>query len=156
MKASGAEKALVKTEVQVLLKLKKHLTEFDEQPKTTKKPLAAPNGRAELERAVAEQGEKVRKLKASGAEKSIVKSEVDVLLKLKQQLVQNGASVQTEAAIAQPTPDHQSRAELERAVADQADLVRKLKASGTEKSAVKLQIDLLLKLKKQFAECQSA
>lgn len=104
------------------------------------------NTREQLVTAIAEQGEKVRLLKASGADKSTWKPAVDQLLKLKKLLEGFvGDTATTTAAVS-------SEAAVAKAVAEQGEKVRLLKASGVDKSTLKPEIDTLLQLKKQLAE----
>lgn len=119
-----------------------------------KKPEAAPalTSVKDAEAAVAAQGEKVRALKSSGAEKAIVTAEVAVLLALKKQLAAlqvappsapslvNGA---TEASDASSTI-----AAITAQIDAQGEKVRKLKAAGSEKSVWQPEVDRLLELKK--------
>lgn len=141
LKASGADKSTWKPAVDQLLKLKKLLEGFAGDKATT---TAAVSSEAAVAKAVAEQGEKVRLLKASGVDKSTLKPEIDTLLQLKKQL----AELTTTPAASEPQA--LTRDEVEKAVAKQADKVRQLKASGVAKAALKADIDLLLKLKKQL------
>lgn len=114
-----------------------------QQKPTAAAPVAQYESSDQLAAAVAEQGEKVRTLKASGAEKALVKAEVELLLKLKKQL--EGFANKKSADVQHETSD-----QLAAAVAAQGEKVRALKASGAEKSVVKAEVDVLLKLKKQL------
>lgn len=142
LKASGADKSTWKPAVDQLLKLKKLLEGFAGDKATT--TATTVSSEAAVAKAVAEQGEKVRLLKASGVDKSTLKPEIDTLLQLKKQL----AELTTTPAASEPQA--LTRDEVEKAVAKQADKVRQLKASGVAKAALKADIDLLLKLKKQL------
>lgn len=91
MKSSGVEKTKWQPEVAVLLDLKKQLETAQKSVKSSPKktPAAQPQAGgdvASLEKAVQAQGEKVRALKSSGAEKSTWQPEVTILLSLKKQL----------------------------------------------------------------------
>lgn len=113
---------------------------------TTATPL--PATAAEATKAVSDQGEKVRQLKASGAEKAVWQPEVELLLKLKKHLATLSTSGPTAAAAPQPAL---SVEEATKAVAEQGEKVRLLKASGVEKSVWQPEVDVLLKLKKQLS-----
>lgn len=147
LKASGAEKSTWKPEVDQLLKLKKQLEEFVGNPAVAAVKSEAVGTYDAVAKAVADQGEKVRQIKASGADKTVWKPEVDTLLKLKKQLEGMTAVPPVVSKVQSPTRD-----ELEKAVADQADKVRQLKALNKEKSTWKPDLDKLLKLKKQLEE----
>ncbi|KAJ0170340.1 hypothetical protein K1T71_014268 [Dendrolimus kikuchii] len=105
-------------------------------------------GISDLEAAVSEQGEKVRKLKASTKDKSAWQPEVDKLLALKRQLA---------AAQAQPSPSTSGGnvTDLEKAIAEQGDKVRKLKASTNDKAVWQPEVNVLLDLKKKLAALQT-
>ena len=91
LKANKADKTIIKAEVDKLLDLKKQLAKAEESSEQNKESSPAkivPN-EAEakrLEVLVSEQGNKVRELKSSGADKALIKTEVEKLLDLKQQL----------------------------------------------------------------------
>lgn len=147
LKASGVEKAVWQPEVDLLLKLKKHMASLS----TTAGPSAAASQSKVMftvaTKAVANQAEKVRLLKASGAAKIDWQPEVDLLLKLKKQL----ASV-TPAPIVIPT----SPEELARALFNQAEKVRLLKAKGGPKIEWEAEEDIMLKLKAKLDTFPSA
>ncbi|KAF2368161.1 Proline-tRNA ligase class IIa archaeal-type [Trinorchestia longiramus] len=102
LKSNKAEKSIIKDAVDVLLQLKKEfrictniewkpdmdISQFGASPAVNPDAAtAADSGNQfdELNAKVKAQGDKVRQLKSSGADKSIVKSEVDVLLQYKQE-----------------------------------------------------------------------
>lgn len=90
LKANKTEKSILDPEIQTLLKLKKDLQSFsDNEKKSTttsaQQPIDASQKIKDLEDKITKQGEKVRNLKASG-DKSVWQPEVDVLLKLKNEL----------------------------------------------------------------------
>ncbi|XP_045487327.1 methionine--tRNA ligase, cytoplasmic isoform X1 [Pieris rapae] len=136
LKASTKDKAVWQPEVNKLLELKKQLTAAQSQPVMDV---------ASLEKAIAEQGEKVRKLKASTKDKTVWQPEVNKLLELKKQMATAQASIATPANVAS----------LEKAIADQGDKVRKLKASTKDKSVWQQEVNVLLDLKKQLAAAQT-
>lgn len=76
----------------------------------------------EAEKAVADQGEKVRKLKTGGAEKSVWQPEVNILLELKKLLEGLKTKIST-----QPTP-----AAAQPAAAPSVDDIKKVEAEITE------------------------
>lgn len=95
LKASGVEKAVWQPEVNILLSLKKKLEEL--QKFISSKSSAQLNGVnpdeiKRLEEEVNKQALKVRKLKEGKAEKSVWQPEVDILLKLKAELVAAGGA----------------------------------------------------------------
>lgn len=109
---------------------------------------------ADATKAVADQAEKVRALKASGSEKAVWQPEVELLLKLKKQLTNLGsvAADQSSPVAAKQVPTE----DIAKAVADQAEKVRSLKASGAQKSVWQPEVDILLKLKKELGALPSA
>ncbi|VVC97424.1 unnamed protein product [Leptidea sinapis] len=136
-------------------------------------------GVAEIEKAIAEQGEKVRQLKASTKDKSVWQPEVNKLLELKKQLAGAqaqtgsvgdavwqpevnkllelkkqlaGAQAQTGTAVKPPTANNVKQ---ETRNAD-GEKVRKLKASTKDKSVWQPEVDKLLDLKKIMATAQLA
>lgn len=115
-----------------------------QQPKATAVTTALPVSVADAEKAIAEQGEKVRVLKASGVEKAVWQPEVEILLKLKKRLVElNSAPVP-------PATSAPSVGDAEKAVAVQAEKVRLLKTGGADKSVWQPEVEVLLQLKKQL------
>ncbi|XP_063700982.1 methionine--tRNA ligase, cytoplasmic [Culicoides brevitarsis] len=111
----------------------------------------------ECERAVADQGEKVRKLKGSGVEKAVWQPEVTILLELKKQLenlklkLGPGSAPKAAAAPAAATPSPNAVKELEDKITKQGEKVRLLKGSS-DKSVWQPEVEVLLGLKKQLAE----
>jgi methionyl-tRNA synthetase len=109
---------------------------------------------AEIEDAVAAQGEKVRQLKSSGVEKSVWQPEVAILLDLKKQLtiLQAGTNKQaTSPAQAAQVGDADVVKALEQQIAKQAERVRELKAGG-DKTVWQPEVEILLALKKKLTE----
>lgn len=119
-----------------------------------KKHVVAPilTSAKDAEAAVAAQGDKVRALKASGAEKAIVTAEVNVLLSLKKQLAALQAAPASEPNQANGTPlasDLKSNiSTITAQIEVQGEKVRKLKAAGSEKTVWQPEVDKLLELKK--------
>ena len=108
--------------------------------------------------AIKVQGDKIRQLKGSKADKNVVMAEVDVLKKLKKDF-QNATGLEWKpdivlpaAAAAAPTKASGpgSPADIHTQIKAQGDKVRELKAAKAEKDVVKREVDTLLVLKKDF------
>ncbi|KAJ8704457.1 hypothetical protein PYW07_011645 [Mythimna separata] len=157
LKASTKDKAVWQPEVSKLLELKKQLEAAQKAQAASPQKQAAPGGGdvSSLEKAVAEQADKVRQLKASTKDKAVWQPEVTKLLELKKQLE---AAQKTQAASPQKSPAPQSidASSLEKAVAEQADKVRQLKASTKDKAVWQPEVTKLLELKKQLEAAQKA
>ncbi|CAK1593122.1 unnamed protein product [Parnassius mnemosyne] len=147
LKASTKDKAVWQPEVNKLLDLKKQLEAARATPEVTSNDSVV-----SLEKAVAEQGDKVRKLKASTKDKTVWQPEVDKLLQLKKQLT--AAQAQTNNAQS-ANSDTDSVASLEKAIAEQGDKVRKLKASTKDKAVWQPEVNILLDLKKRLSAAQA-
>lgn len=154
LKSSGVEKAVWQPEVTILLELKKQLTAL-QTPKAagtekdeTKSVVTEKDVKA-LESEVAEQGEKVRKLKTSGVEKALWQPEVAILLELKKQLLamQTPKAAGAEKVESKPVASEQDIKALESEVAQQGEKVRQLKAGGAEKNIWQPEVEKLLALK---------
>ncbi|KAI5638106.1 WHEP-TRS domain-containing protein [Phthorimaea operculella] len=164
LKASTKDKSVWQPEVNKLLELKKQLQTA--QAKTAQaqtaqaqtaqaKPSQASGDVASLEKAIAEQGEKVRQLKSSTKDKSVWQPEVNKLLELKKQLqTAQTQTAQAQTAQAKPSQTSGDVASLEKAIAEQGDKVRKLKASTKDKTVWQPEVNKLLELKKQLADAQ--
>lgn len=148
LKSSGAEKSVVTEQVNILLALKKQLTELQQ---TESKPAGAINTVKDAEAAIAEQGNKVRAIKASGAEKSAVTEQVNILLALKKQLadLQLASTNAASAANGVAASSINKVAEIEAEIIKQGEKVRELKAKG-DKNVWQPEVDRLLELKKQL------
>ncbi|CAH0717117.1 unnamed protein product, partial [Brenthis ino] len=144
LKATTKDKTVWKPEVDKLLALKKQLAEAQKNNATSNN---SNNDVASLEKAIAEQGEKVRQLKASKKDKSVWQPEVNKLLALKKQL----ASVPSSAG----ATSGDSVASLEKAIAEQGEKVRKLKASTKDKAVWTPEVNILLDLKTRLALLQN-
>lgn len=112
---------------------------------------------AEASNAVAAQAEKVRKLKASGTEKSVLQPEIAILLNLKKIVTELEAknvttttAAATSDASAASTVEYNQVKDLEEQIAKQALKVRQLK-SNSERAIWQPEVDALLGLKKQLA-----
>ncbi|XP_045124426.1 bifunctional glutamate/proline--tRNA ligase-like [Portunus trituberculatus] len=118
----------------------------------------AGNGQALLD-AIKVQGDKIRQLKASKADKNVVMAEVDGLKKLKKDFQDTTGlewkpdivlpATATAAATTQPKAS-KSPVDIHREIKAQGDKVRDLKAAKAEKDVVKGEVDTLLALKKAF------
>lgn len=107
----------------------------------------------QLEQAVLDQGNLVRQMKSSGAQKSELQPHVDKLKSLKKQL-ENMKTANTGKApsTAQANEGKDTLVCLEAEIADQAEVVRKLKAScGGDKNVWAADLAKLLSLKQQLA-----
>lgn len=165
LKADKADKLTLSSEVNALLKLK---TEYktvtgkdwspDAQPTQPAPPQVAQSSADDLIRQIAEQGDKVRKLKAEKADKAAVTAEVNALLKLKTEF--KSVTGKDWSPNAQPTTPAKSESpakssagdELNKEIADQGDKVRKLKEAKASKDEVNAQVQVLLALKKDYKE----
>ncbi|CAG4963707.1 unnamed protein product [Colias eurytheme] len=149
LKASTKDKSVWQPEVNKLLELKKQLTLAQATPQGNTVQ-GGGDDVASIEKAIAEQGDKVRQLKASTKDKAVWQPEVNKLLELKKKL----ANAQSNQAT--PASDSgDSVASLEKAIAEQGDKVRKLKASTKDKSVWQPEVNVLLDLKKRLAAAQS-
>ncbi|XP_013136733.1 PREDICTED: methionine--tRNA ligase, cytoplasmic isoform X2 [Papilio polytes] len=153
IKASTKDKTVWQPEVNKLLDLKKQLEAAKVAHKNTS--TTSSDSVASLEKAIAEQGEKVRKLKASTKDKSVWQPEVNKLLQLKKQLTAAQAQANTaSAASVASTESKDDVASLEKAITEQGDKVRKLKASTKDKAVWQPEVNVLLDLKKRLAALQ--
>uniref|UniRef100_A0A2A4K7Y8 Methionine--tRNA ligase, cytoplasmic n=1 Tax=Heliothis virescens TaxID=7102 RepID=A0A2A4K7Y8_HELVI len=156
LKASTKDKTVWQPEVAKLLDLKKQLEAAQKTQAAQTK--GAQGDVSSLEKAVAAQADKVRELKASTKDKTVWQPEVNKLLDLKKQL----AAAQSAPAVAQTAPAVTQSASanstdlsaLEKELAEQADKVRKLKASTKDKSVWQPEVNKLLAIKKQLADLQ--
>ncbi|EZA58690.1 Bifunctional aminoacyl-tRNA synthetase [Ooceraea biroi] len=101
----------------------------------------------EMSQAIQKQGDKVRNLKSSKAEKSIVDEEVKILLSLKtdyKNATGQDWKPQTEALSASSTK------QISDEIQKQGDKVRNLKSSKTEKSIIDQEVKILLSLKNDY------
>lgn len=170
LKASTKDKAVWQPEVNKLLDLKKQLEEAKKASPTATPAAAAAtpapaNGSQsvqDLEKAIQEQGDKVRKLKGSTKDKAVWQPEVNVLLDLKKQLeaAQKAAKAAPPAAAA-PAPTSSTSVDpaqvkaLEDKIAQQGEKVRTLKAGGNA-ALWKPEVDTLLALKNELAALTGA
>lgn len=139
-----------KIEQQRLDELKKQYGGVQDTNKAGSKSATAFKSVADAEAAIQAQGDKVRQLKQSGADKTAVQPEVDILLAYKKQLVALQAGTNDTA----PTDQSSTIKDVEQKITEQGIKVRKLKASG-DKAVWQPEVNVLLALKKQLAELQS-
>ena len=116
------------------------------KPANVANPALAPDA-ATLEKEVAAQGDVVRNLKASKADKTAIESAVAKLLDLKKQL----AACQAPAAAVPAVTESKDVAQLEKDISLQGDVVRKLKADKADKKVIDEAVAKLLDLKKQLS-----
>lgn len=106
---------------------------------------------ADFEKAIQLQGEKVRSLKASKTEKSLLEPEIALLLKLKKDLQTfSDTEKKSTPTNVQPADAAQQVKDLEEKITKQGEKVRTLKASG-DKTVWQPEVEALLKLKNELA-----
>ncbi|KAG5315822.1 SYEP ligase, partial [Acromyrmex insinuator] len=167
LKSSKAEKSIIDQEVKVLLSLKsdyKNTTGQDWKPvdiKVTESKVKPENqeiSKAEkISEEIKKQGDKVRNLKSSKAEKSIIDQEVKVLLSLKSDYKnttgQDWKPVDIKVTESKVKPENQeiSKAEkISEEIKKQGDKVRNLKSSKAEKSIIDQEVKVFLSLKSDY------
>lgn len=182
LKASKADKDTIKTEVDVLLSLKKEFknaTNVDWKPdidisqfagtanaapsSTPAKSSGTGNAALDLHDKIKTQGDSVRALKASKADKDVIKKAVDELLALKKQFkdcvnvewkpdIDISQFASASAAEKSPSGKGGQALEIHSQIKAQGDKVRELKASKADKDKIKGEVGQLLSLKAQFKE----
>ncbi|XP_043238760.1 bifunctional glutamate/proline--tRNA ligase-like [Amphibalanus amphitrite] len=169
LKAAKADKATVDAAVKVLLSLKAEYKAATGQdwkpgaapaPAPAATPAAASGDGAALSQKVAEQGDKVRQLKSSKADKATIDAAVKVLLALKAdykaatgQDWKPGAAPAPAAAAAPAaasSADSSAAGDLNQRIIDQGNKVRELKAAKADKVSVDAEVKTLLNLKADF------
>ena len=133
-----------------IVDLKKRFSGRQQTNAQSKHPSPSPPADATtLEKEVAAQGDTVRNLKASKAEKKTIDEAVAKLLDLKKQL----AACQTapSAVLAQVKVTNVDPGQLEKDVAAQGEVVRNLKAAKADKKDIDASVAKLLDLKKQLS-----
>ncbi|XP_068086803.1 bifunctional glutamate/proline--tRNA ligase [Anabrus simplex] len=167
LKAGKSPKSEIDPLVKVLLSLKadfKAVTgeewkpEMAPQPKENMEAASGDSDSAALSLKIAEQGNKVRQLKGSGASKDVVAEEVQQLLKLKAKYKEVTGKDYVPAASSQtpsknqeaPTAPAMSRNELLAKIAEQGDKIRAMKANKAPKNDVDIEVKTLLSLKAEF------
>ncbi|CAH2045899.1 unnamed protein product, partial [Iphiclides podalirius] len=155
LKAAKADKAKVDQAVKVLLDLKakyKEATGQDWKPGAAPAVATLPAGDAStLDQAITKQGDLVRSLKTTKADKAKVDEAVKVLLDLKAKYkATTGQDWKPGAAPAPAKPPAGDASTLDQEVAKQGDLVRSLKASKADKAKVDEAVKVLLDLKAKY------
>ncbi|RLU18438.1 hypothetical protein DMN91_008795 [Ooceraea biroi] len=171
LKSSKAEKSIIDEEVKILLSLKndyKKATGQDWKPGQVAAASPAPDTKPQIKESpkaeqisdeIQKQGDKVRNLKSSKTEKSIIDQEVKILLSLKNdykkatgqdwkpgQVVAERTAPDTKPQIKESPKAKQISDEIEK----QGDKVRNLKSSKTEKSIIDQEVKILLSLKNDY------
>ncbi|KAG5307821.1 SYEP ligase, partial [Pseudoatta argentina] len=169
LKSSKADKSIIDQEVKVLLNLKsdyKNATGQDWKPDDSKvvsieskiKPGNQEISEAEkISEEIKKQGDKIRNLKSSKADKSIIDQEVKVLLSLKSDYKNTTgqdwkpADVKVTESKVKPENQEISKAEkISEEIKKQGDKVRNLKSSKAEKSIIDQEVKVLLSLKSDY------
>ncbi|XP_013104836.2 methionine--tRNA ligase, cytoplasmic [Stomoxys calcitrans] len=156
LKSSTKDKAVLQPEINILLDLKKQLTEAQSRVQPSAASESKQDGLSvkELEAAVQAQGEKVRQLKAQTKDKAVWQSEVNKLLELKKHLAAAQSSTSPATANTASVGSSQVK-DLEEQIAKQGEKVRTLKAGG-DPSIWKPEVEILLSLKKQLSSITGA
>ncbi|KAG5332324.1 SYEP ligase, partial [Acromyrmex heyeri] len=167
LKSSKADKSIIDQEVKVLLSLKsdyKNTTGQDWKPDDIKvteskvKPENQDISEAEkISEEIKKQGDKIRNLKSSKADKSIIDQEVKVLLSLKSDYKNTTgqdwkpADIKVTESKVKPENQEISKAEkISEEIKKQGDKVRNLKSSKAEKSIIDQEVKVLLSLKSDY------
>ncbi|XP_055373827.1 bifunctional glutamate/proline--tRNA ligase [Condylostylus longicornis] len=164
LKGNKAPKDQIDAAVKILLSLKsefKTITGSDWKPGTvqSKTPLAAVSNNTDiLNNKIKSQGDTVRDLKAKKAPKSEIDSAVKLLLQLKAEYKEKTGidwkpiEQNTISNTAVPSNSNVSLNinEVLKQIADQGDVVRKLKAEKAEKTAIDSAVKILLRLKNDY------
>ncbi|KAM3962485.1 glutamyl-prolyl-tRNA synthetase [Aphomia sociella] len=161
LKSAKSEKAKIDEAVKALLDLKakyKAATGQDWKPGTA--PAAAPvsttapasSGDASaLNQEITKQGDLVRSLKSSKAEKAKIDESVKTLLDLKAKYkAATGQDWKPGATPATPAPISGDAATLDQQITKQGDLVRFLKSSKSDKAKIDEAVKVLLELKAKY------
>nr|XP_033338499.1 bifunctional glutamate/proline--tRNA ligase [Megalopta genalis] len=98
---------------------------------------------------IQKQGDKIRQLKSTKADKSVIDQEVKLLLKLKADY-KDATNKQWQLPIAVANTTDSNIDQLSENVQIQGDRVRQLKASKVEKNVIDQEVKLLLKLKADY------
>ncbi|CAH0728207.1 unnamed protein product, partial [Brenthis ino] len=151
LKTSKAEKAKIDEAVKLLLELKstyKIVTGQDWKPSAA--PSSATSGNLLLDQAITNQGDLVRSLKASKADKAKIDEAVKTLLELKRKYkIVTGTEWKPEASPAPKAPQT-GNSSFNEEITKQGDLVRSLKAAKAEKSKIDEAVKVLLNLKAKY------
>ncbi|XP_043604347.1 LOW QUALITY PROTEIN: bifunctional glutamate/proline--tRNA ligase [Bombus pyrosoma] len=159
LKSLKAEKSVIDEEVKKLLALKsdyKSVTGQDWKPSTiptTDVTNTDENSAAKISESIQKQGDKVRQLKSSKAERSVIDEEVKKLLALKSDYKSVTGQDWKPSTI--PTTDvtntdENSAAKISESIQKQGDKVRQLKSLKAEKSVIDEEVKKLLALKSDY------
>ncbi|KAK5648583.1 hypothetical protein RI129_003475 [Pyrocoelia pectoralis] len=163
LKSQKASKDIVDIEVKQLLNLKNSYkqitgTNWTPQPVLQVEPEILKDNSIDesvLLEKIATQGDKVRDLKSKKAEKSIIDTEVKLLLSLKADYKsltgvdwKPGAVFQSNVAV--PKCNGVNEIELINKITEQGNRVRQLKSEKTDKAIIDAEVKSLLSLKEQF------
>ncbi|XP_044264891.1 bifunctional glutamate/proline--tRNA ligase [Tribolium madens] len=153
LKAQKASKEEIDIAVKALLTLKadyKIITKTDWKPGCVP-PTISVSDTSDLDAKISAQGDKIRKLKADKADKSVVEVEVKSLLALKQEYKQRfGRDWAPATAI--PIKTEPGDGDLNSKITAQGDKVRKLKSEKGDKSAIDAEVKVLLALKQEYKQ----
>ncbi|KAL0114050.1 hypothetical protein PUN28_011398 [Cardiocondyla obscurior] len=172
LKSSKADKSIIDQEVKALLDLKsqyKNATGQDWKPgnttvsaqketKTENKNIAKAE---KIGEAINKQGDKVRNLKSSKADKSIIDQEVKALLDLKSQYKNatgqdwkpgNTTTVSTQKETKSENKELVKAEKISEEIKKQGDKVRNLKTAKADKSIIDQEVKALLDLKSQYKD----
>ncbi|KAK7086374.1 hypothetical protein SK128_012176 [Halocaridina rubra] len=180
LKGNKSNKEVIKEQVDILLELKKQfkaVTNVDWKPDidvsqftaTSSCTAAAMGGSVavDIHEKIKRQGDEVRNLKASKADKEDIKKSVNILLDLKKQFKDatgvdwkpdidisqfSSSSVSTDAP-ASSRIGGSAALDIHNKIKTQGDAVRALKTSKADKESIQKAVNELLALKKQFKEC---
>ena len=156
LKADKADKNIIDVEVKNLLKLKREYKELTGKEWTPNIPVQAEQAPDisgnELSCKISAQGDKVRKLKSEKAEKSVIDTEVKILLDLKSQYKtvtgqdwkpeQSKLNVTTQECTR--TPEQMADNNAVETLTSKVNKVRELKASGAAKVSYVYYIFLII------------
>ncbi|XP_024936533.1 bifunctional glutamate/proline--tRNA ligase isoform X2 [Cephus cinctus] len=164
IKAAKAEKAIVDAEVKILLSLKaeyKTVAGSDWKPGAVVKgseSAVTPNDNIQqLSEKVAQQGDKVRQLKAQKTDKKVIDQEVKVLLSLKNDYKaaagvewKPGAPTAVPVSPIESDASNNSSEKISNDITAQGDKVRQLKSEKADKSSIDKEVKVLLALKADY------
>ncbi|CAK9815538.1 Bifunctional glutamate/proline--tRNA ligase [Anthophora quadrimaculata] len=158
LKSSKAEKDVIDKEVKLLLTLKsdyKNLTGKEWKPSTTSSVTNVTNKNKDNSRvdqiseSIQKQGDKVRQLKSSKAEKSVIDEEVKLLLTLKTDY-KNLTGKEWKPSTTPVTNVTNKVDQILESIQKQGDKVRQLKESKAEKNTIDQEVKILLDLKSTY------
>ncbi|KAM0731770.1 Bifunctional glutamate/proline--tRNA ligase [Formica fusca] len=165
LKGSKADKSIIDREVKILLSLKidyKNATGQDWKPSQITTAASSDTAsketfkEVEISEKIKKQGDKVRSLKSSKADKSIIDREVKILLSLKTDYKNaTGQDWKPSQIITAASSDTASKetfkeVEISEEIKKQGDKVRNLKSSKADKSIIDREVKILLSLKNDY------